>query len=137
MNLKSQVVILLSFLVLGFLSAGCDDSVFNGGVVCTQIGCTDGVTIKISEERPDSLLLTIYLNDDTEAFATTHCTNPNHPCVLGVEEETPEKVTVKAGWENGEFNKTFTPEYKDFQPNGPKCPPICSIALIEIDLSGE
>jgi len=119
---------------MGFLSAGCDDSIFSGGVACTDMGCSDRVTIRISEERPDSLSLTIYLNDDTEAYATTHCTNTNHPCILGVEEKTPEIITVEATWENGESKQTFYPEYEDFQPNGPECPPICSRAMIEIDL---
>lgn len=132
-----KLFIVLSMIILGFLSAGCDGSEFFGGEVCTQVGCSDGVTIRISEERPDSLSLTIYLNDDTEAFATTHCTNQNQHCILGIDEETPENVAVKIGWKNGEFNKIFTPEYENFQPNGPECPPTCKSAFIEIDLSTE
>jgi len=120
-------------LLLGFVSAGCDNPIFSGQS-CTDIGCSDGVTITISEERPDSLSLTIYLNDDTEPYKTKDCNNVYPSCILGVENRNPAIVRVEAIWENGEFNKMYNPEYKVIQPNGRGCDPICSVARIEIDV---
>lgn len=112
-----SLVSCLLVVLLGMLSAGCDSGIF-GGNVCTQMGCSDGVTITISEERPDSLTVEIFLEDDTEAFASTLCTNTVQTCILGAEEVTPQTITVELRWNNEEIRKTFTPDYVNFRPNG-------------------
>jgi len=107
-----------------------------GGQACTQIGCDDGINVQVSDERPDSLSLTIYLDDETEAFDSIVCTNQEPSCVLRTGGITPETVTVEIKWDTEEYRQIFTPEYESFQPNGPDCPPVCNIALLEIDLTG-
>lgn len=127
---------LLTVLLAVILTSGCNDREIGGGQVCTEIGCDDGFSVQLLEERPDSLSLTIYLNDDTEAFDTIICTNHESSCVLRAGGMTPKTVTVEIEWDSEEFRQTFTPEYESYQPNGPDCPPVCEIATIKINLSG-
>ena len=134
---KSSLTVLFSFLLVGFLSAGCGESGIFGGKTCTLVGCFDGVFINISDERPDSLSITVYLNGETEVYSSSQCTNPDHHCAIGINEKTPETVTIEVKWENGEFSEVFTPMYEEVKPNGPGCPPTCTQASFEIDLSGE
>jgi len=108
----------------------------SGGQACTQAGCADGITIQLSEDRPDSLSLTLYLNDETAAFDSITCTNQDSSCVLRAGGITPETVTVEIRWNNEEYRQSITPEYESFQPNGPDCPPVCSVAVLEIDVTG-
>jgi len=127
---------LITVLLLLTLSAGCDKMGIGGDQACTQIGCDDGINVQLSDERPDSLSLTIYLDDETEAFDSIVCTNQEPSCVLRTGGITPETVTVEIKWDTEEYRQTFTPEYESFQPNGPDCPPVCNIALLEIILTG-
>jgi hypothetical protein len=127
---------LLSLLLAVLISSGCEESGIGGGRVCTEIGCDDGVTVQLSEERPDSLSLTIFLDEHSEAFDSVICTEQVSSCVIRAGGITPEKVTVEVKWSNEEFRQTFYPEYESFQPNGPNCPPECRMATIDIDLSG-
>jgi hypothetical protein len=92
---------------------------------------------KLSEDRPDSLTVEIFLEDDTEAFASTLCTNTVQPRTLGAEEVTPQTVTVELRWNNEKIRKTFTPDYVNFRPNGRGCPPVCAQAFIEIDVTAD
>lgn len=126
---------LLSLLLAVIISSGCEEMGIGGGQVCTQIGCDDGVTVQLLEERPDSLSLTIYMDDNSEAFDFVICTDQVSSCFIRAGGITPEKVTVEIKWGNEEFRQTFSPEYESFQPNGPNCPPDCEIATIDIDLS--
>lgn len=127
---KSSLYYLLPLIILGLPHTGCES-------YCTHVGCNDGFSITISDERPDSLSINIYLNDNTDAFVTRLCTHQDNPCIIGINEQTPGVVSVEIDWKNGEFNEIFNPEYEDIQPNGPSCPPTCAIAKIEIDLSGD
>ena len=128
---------LLPLLLAVILSSGCEKMGIGRGQVCTQAGCEDGVTVQLSEERPDSLSLTIYMDDNSEAFDSLICTDQVSSCVIRAGGITPEKVTVVITWDNEEFRQTFTPGYESFQPNGPDCPPVCKVAAIDIDLSGK
>jgi hypothetical protein len=128
---------ILPVFLFGLFFTGCDGSRFFGGTSCTAAGCVDGVTVSISDERPDSLSLSIFLDDESEAFESKKCTNQDRPCEIYAGGETPNTVRVEATWRNGEFINTFNPEYETIQPNGPDCPPTCTQASIQIDLSGE
>ena len=130
----------LSAFIIFFFSLlfwGCDDSGFFGGQVCTLVGCEDGVSILIGEERPDTLSVTVFVDDESEPYGAIECTDPDHPCFFRVGEETPEKITVDIKWEGGEFLESFEPAYEAYQPNGPDCPPTCATASIEINLFEE
>lgn len=130
----------LTVFIIFFLSFqfwGCDDSGFFGGQVCTQVGCEDGVSIMIEKEKPDTLSVTVFVDDESEPFGSIECTNPEHPCIFRVSEETPEKISVNIEWDGGEFSENFEPVYESYQPNGPDCPPTCTTASIEINLFEE
>lgn len=129
---KSSACIVLFFILIFW---GCDGSNIFGGQVCTLIGCDDGVSISVSEERPDSLSLTLFINDETDPFGSRDCDDPNLGCWFRIGGETPDEVRVLIEWDGGEFSERFEPEYETHQPNGPSCPPTCNIASISIDLS--
>jgi hypothetical protein len=129
--------VLFIVLLLGFFTPGCEDSPFGGDRVCTQIGCSDGFSVRVSDQRPDSLSISLFINEDAEPFASRHCTMPDQTCALFAEGVTPERVTVQIDWEGGAFRETFTLQYEEFQPNGPDCPPTCRNAGVEIELSDE
>lgn len=127
---------LLTLLLAVLVSSGCEESGIRGGqVVCTHVGCDDGVTVQLSEERPDSLSLTIFVDEHSEAFDSVICKDQVNSCRIRAGGITPNKVTVEIKWGNEEFRQTFSPEYESFQPNGPNCPPDCRMATIDIDLS--
>lgn len=106
-----------------------------GDRVCTEIGCSDGISVQVSDQRPDSISISIFRNQDTEPIASRQCTEPDQSCVLFAAGETPDNVSVEIGWEGGAFRETFSPQYEEFRPNGPGCPPTCRMASIDIDLS--
>lgn len=121
--------------ICGFILSACSDSRIFGGQTCTLLGCEDGVTISVSEQRPDSLSLTVFINDETDPFGSRDCDDPNLDCWFRIGGETPGEVRVLTEWDDGEFTERFEPEYEPYQPNGPSCPPTCDIAFISIDLS--
>jgi hypothetical protein len=126
---------LLSLLLAGLISSGCEETGIGDGQVCTQIGCDDGVTVQLSDERPDSVSLTLYLNSETEAFSSIECADAGNMCAIRTDGFTPETITVVLEWDGEEFRQTYTPQYQRFQPNGPNCPPVCKISNVVIDLS--
>ena len=130
-NLKQFLFIVL---LLGLFTSGCDELPFIGDRICTAAGCSDGVSVRVSDQRPDSISISLFINEDAEPFASRHCTMPDQTCALFAEGVTPERVTVQIDWEGGAFRETFTLQYEEFKPNGPDCPPTCRNAATEIEL---
>jgi hypothetical protein len=44
------------------------------------------------------------------------------------------QVTLTITWDGGSTTQTFAPDYEDYAVNGPKCDPICSVAIIEMKI---
>jgi len=127
---------LITLLFIITISTGCGETGIGNGQACTLIGCDDGITIQLSDERPDSLSLTVYTDDTSEAIDSILCTHQDTSCFIRLGGLTPETVAVEIEWNSGAFRETFTPKYESFQPNGAGCPPVCSIATVDINLSG-
>ena len=135
-SMKNQACFSLFFILLmGLIGTGCDKLSIGGDRVCTEIGCSDGISLRISGERPDTISISIKKNQETELIGSGQCTEPDQSCRLFVQGETPESITVEIGWEGEAFKDTFIPQYEEFQPNGPDCPPTCSVATVEINFS--
>lgn len=96
-----------------------------GPVMCTQIGCSDGLNVELdgfSEE------VELELAADGETRTMT-CLPPG-PCIHFVPDFTPAEVTATAYLPDREEERTFTPEYREERPNGPDCPPVCRQARL-------
>ena len=132
-----RILSAFTLFIFALLFWGCNDSGFFGGQVCTLVGCEDGVSISISEERPDSLSLTVFINDETDPYGSRECVDERLGCGFWVGGKTPETVRVHIEWDEGEFSENFEPVYEAYQPNGPDCPPTCAMASIEINLFEE
>jgi hypothetical protein len=94
--------------------------------MCTQIGCSDGLNVEL-DGFDEEVELELTAGEETRRVT---CLPPG-PCRHFIPDFTPAEVTVVALLEDGtEEERSFTPEYRDEQPNGPDCPPVCRQASI-------
>lgn len=100
-------------------------------IVCTQIGCSDGLRVEIdgSVETPVTVTVTTSTGETQSRIA--QCSGSER-CGVFFEDFTPDEVTVtwEAAGETGE--STFTPTYEAVHPNGEDCPPECMIGTIDL-----
>lgn len=96
-----------------------------GPVMCTQIGCSDGLNVEL-DGFSEEVELELAAGGETRRVT---CLPPG-PCIHFVPDFTPEEVTATALLPGREEERTFTPEYRDERPNGPDCPPVCRQARI-------
>ena len=125
----------LSMVLTLALAVSCsysdNDTSDNLPVICTQIGCTDGLTVQIEGTLPTAFVL--------EAVA------PVGPPVIVecpdsalcgsnifLEGFTPEEVWIRLSFDSNSVSETFNPVYETFQPNGPDCPPECLVASVTV-----
>lgn len=96
-----------------------------GPVMCTQIGCSDGLNVEL-DGFTEEVELELAAGGETR---TVTCQPPG-PCHHFVPDFTPEEVTATVFLPDREEERTFTPEYREERPNGPDCPPVCRQARI-------
>jgi hypothetical protein len=110
-------------LVAGGLAAltGC------GGIIaaCTLIGCTDGLSVTvIGTHLPSPYTIEVHLPDGTvEARSCPNAASCGN--TLFFDGITPSTALLRfVGGENA-VERTVTPTYSTFRPNGRGCPPEC------------
>lgn len=126
---RLSIVLTLAFAVS--CSYSDDNTWDNIPVICTLIGCTDGLTVQIEGMLPTTFVL--------EAVA------PVGPPVIVecpdsalcgsnifLEGFTPEEVTIRLSFDSDSVSETFNPFYETYQPNGPDCPPECLVASVTV-----
>jgi hypothetical protein len=153
--MMKKTQILFGAVVWGFLivpaillASGCD----RFGLVCTQIGCDDGVNISIRglevnqsyevdlETADETIKCTIDMSEDTTDDARMTCDRSlfyfsrmdgAHIELAG----TPERVAITVR-QNGAMivQDEVAPEYQEFAPNGEACGPICLQDAITVEL---
>jgi hypothetical protein len=131
---------------------------------CTEIGCQDGLLIRVTptEAWPHGAY-TFTVEADAKTTTCTGslplpaCGTPGLTCdgpgvTIGESgcaldpaqhafadimfEATPTSVTVGVDLDGRTIaSQTFTPEYQTVQPNGPGCDPICTNASVELPLT--
>jgi hypothetical protein len=124
----------LGILALGVLLAvaggalsSCDGLFSNE---CTLRGCDSHLVLGMAGELDPEFTLSLTLPDGTTE--TVHC-SASQPCRVfyfpypGV---TSRGIAVEYRAANFEQRRTLHPEYKLFQPNGPRCEPTCRTATI-------
>jgi hypothetical protein len=137
---------------LPLAAAGCSDS----PQACTEIGCTDGLTISFEKTSAtwEPGMYSVDIDADGKKITCTtqiplvgsspsSCNDAS--VLLGVSgsalpeaqhalsdlifKNTPAKVTVTMSRDGAMvITKDFAPTYKKSQPNGPGCEPICNNA---------
>lgn len=133
----------------------------NNARECTEIGCTDGLTLRLLADEDDFEVGT-YAVSITADGEQTDCSfeiksdcagadicvgeedcNAGYPLSASDPSEVtllvggaPADVTVVVTLDGQEIvNETTQPEYMEVQPNGEGCPPICNQATMELTLS--
>jgi hypothetical protein len=114
-------------LFLALTTLSCDEIFDNKA--CTLIGCVDGLSVAIPSNA--QLPYTVTLQAPGVASVSVQCTSANG-CGTNVffENQTPATVTVTITWQGTTLTKQFTPVYKESQPNGEDCPPVCRQATV-------
>lgn len=135
----------LALLLLPCFVACGDDG---GGRFCTEIGCTDGLTLRLLAPETGfadgSYVAAVTLGDDTST-----CTWEVSGAVSGECEttvftsteialtfmSTPAEVSLELTRDGSTVvTQALTPDYDTVQPNGPDCEPTCRQAVIPIEL---
>lgn len=96
--------------------------------VCTEIGCVDGLTVQLEGVIPSTFTVEAVVPGDSPILVQCSSDQPAIPCAgdhLFFEGFTPEEVTIRISWKDGQVSETFRPSYERVQPNGPGCPPEC------------
>jgi hypothetical protein len=117
--------------IVGLLAAsvlaltGCSDP------LCTNVGCSDGVLIKLSRAIPDSFAVEVETLDFTavQIFPEGHDGDR-----VFFEDFTPDQGTVRVGWATATVETTLVFTYVEGYPNGPDCGSVCRQASVAIDL---
>ena len=121
--------------------------------MCTEIGCAGGLSVMLLSEEP--------LADGAWEVAVTQQDGTSASCAFTVQGgaitasqdcaalevlEEDEGVRLQFLEVDGDVNVTvtqdgaeqasedFAPEYEEFRPNGPDCPPVCRSASVEVAL---
>lgn len=69
---------------------------------------------------------------------SAQCLNSNEICIPNFQfsmDGLPKDVSIEIAWNGKKINRTaISPKYKVHFPNGPKCPPACKSATLELHL---
>lgn len=134
--------------------AGCNSSPI--GTACTEIGCSDAITLNLRAETGglrtghydlelvpanDSLIACSFEFSTDPGLCSSGACIPSSDCPMlfaSLPGEDPGvslvytafaseiSFTVKRD-SNVIFESTFTPDFEEFMPNGPFCPPTCQV----------
>lgn len=115
------------------LVLGCSSTEEEPQVICTLIGCENGLNVQVNSSLTQSFTVTVRAGSGEQLHSFT-C-NPGQTCQAFVAGQTPDEVTVTLATAQGPVSKTFQPEYRLNRPNGPDCPPECKQATIVMTVS--
>jgi hypothetical protein len=91
------------------------------GVACTEIGCSDGLSIRITDDLPGPATVRVAAAGEEHTFSC----DPAYACIGFFEGWSPAEVDVQVAWEGGAFAASVTPVYELVYPNGRRCGPEC------------
>ena len=104
------------------------------GQACTLIGCSDGITVVVTNAPATAYSVEVILPDGTAR--TTSCDIAGQ-CGNGlfVENVSAEQVTIRVSGGGRTTSQVVRPQYAESQPNGPDCPPTCRHARVQVDFN--
>ena len=124
------------------LTAWGEDDPLNGGQACTEIGCTDILTVRFvnsDEDMISGVVGTLSFGDETIEF---DCSGGDQ--FIGSYEcrgnaisfyAAPETAELVASNDGFQVTTTLNPVYQSVQPNGEGCPPICDQGVVEVTMT--
>jgi hypothetical protein len=135
-------------LVIAFFSIAAISLWFGGGVMkspyCTLIGCFDRLSVSINGDIPSDYVMVV--ETPGHEPLTVHCVNgqdveASRPSKAHCEpggftywNSAPKWIKITFRWEGREITKKVRPDYENFRPNGPDCPPMCRVGRAEFTL---
>lgn len=124
---------LVPLLSLGLVLGAC--SLFTGEEICTERGCSSGLTIEMDQRPPSPVQLRVRLPDGT--VLERECL-PDL-CVLGTLFEGVDAPSVEISVSMNGQTETFTAEleYELFYPNGEDCGNPCLVTAVHLKASGD
>ena len=115
---------------VALLLSSCDGATDQA---CTEIGCSDGLFVTLLAAPGGEY--TVTATAGTGEVRNGRCVvSQDGSCLVGLPGFVPAEVTLVVSGEGRQVSVTVEPNYEDFQPNGPGCPPVCRQASVEIDL---
>jgi hypothetical protein len=103
------------------------------GIACTEIGCSDGLSVSLDGTAPTGTIIEV--EDEDGSTMSIEC-GVDWPCQNSVffAGFTPDRVTVTVTNAAGVRTAVFDPDYEAFRPNGPGCEPECVQAVVDMEL---
>lgn len=159
MNLVSAPGVAALVAALSVGSLGCS-GVHDGSLVCTDMGCEDGLSVDFSLTEPGAYAIEIVADGDTITCTGslplppceqggTSCSAPGvllmaSGCALPAADHSlggvmisgahPTAVEIVVSRDGAELRRqSFTPTYQRVAPNGEACGPICDQASVTLD----
>ena len=126
---RAGVPALILIAALALTATACDPT----GQVCTEMGCSSGLTVEITGTVADSYTVKV---DTEDGESWLRQCRRDEPCNLFFPDFTPPAVTVAYRSELGVVERQFSPAYQAVRPNGPGCPPECLTATVVMELDG-
>ena len=99
---------------------------------CTLIGCDDGLQVNFGGDLPTGGRVTA--SADGQAVRTFVCSAAQPCSVAFFRDFTPDRVSITIESPAGSSTRSFTPTYRNVQPNGQLCGPTCLIAQIAMQV---
>jgi hypothetical protein len=128
-----------AFISVGFLALGACSQSLPEGKYCTLIGCQSGLFVSFKADAPATFKLKLTAKDGKVVEGSCPSNGSTafqcFPNSVSTPEFTPEQLSLELTVGEQMLVKSFTPAYKNNQPNGPDCEPTCKQATIELDLT--
>ena len=125
-------------LIAFILAMGCD-TLGIGSHSCTEIGCTDGITVHLPALPTGPYRVEIVVGSGPSGLSYAYDCAGGPTCQQDIffPELVLDRIIVKVTTPLGSrLTEIANPAYVTLQPNGPDCPPLCRQASVTAQLPG-
>ena len=100
---------------------------------CTLIACGDFLIVEVlATSTPVEVAL--YVDGQPDPARVEMCQVREGSCIVGFPDFVHDEVTIRITRDQGSTDFTVQPNYEVVQPNGPRCPPRCRIANVQVSV---
>ena len=115
----------------GVLLCSCSDA--TDPIICTQIGCYSGLEVELLGTLPVEYRLELKVPGSKEFYFDCTADSPCWPPIF-IQDFFPETVRVTVSSGDQSWTTVANPEYEEYQPNGPQCPPTCRLGRVSLQV---
>jgi hypothetical protein len=112
---------LLPLLAVVLVTSASADCPGLAGVACTQIGCSDGLSVRVLDDLTGPATVRVTANGEERTFTC----DPAYACRGFFDGWSPAVVDVEVAWAGGSYAVRGVPDYELVYPNGRRCGPEC------------